>query len=321
VKIVYRGSFSVDFTTEEHIAKSLEALGHEVVRIQESDVDWESTFAACCESADLFLWTSTQAFAERWPYEMAHRVVRTLHEAKLPTAAIHLDRFWDLERERLIHTELWFRLNHVFTADGDNDDRWKAAGVNHHWLMPAVYHAECFPGTPRDEYRADVAFVGSYLGYHKEYPERSELIDWLLETYGAHFRLFPHPGKPGIRGQDLNDLYASVKIVVGDSIFAHRSKRCTSSRPFETVGRGGFLIYPAIACVTEALQDGAHCRFYYTPEDPSVPRRYFAELRDTIDWWLAVEPKERKEGQAHVRENHTYLNRMREMLAVIGLKA
>lgn len=322
MKIVYRGSFAAahdPLGSEDHIANALASLGHEVVRIQECDLGWGKTLEVVAgttssQFADLFLWTCTQAFAERWP--VANHAVETLKGA-LPTAAVHLDRFWDLEREPLIHTEPWFRLQHVFTADGDNDDRWRAAGVNHHLMMACAHRDTCVVGAAQDKYRAEIAFVGSYMGYHKEYPARLELIEWLMRIYGSRFRLFPDPGKPNIYGSELSDLFASVDVVVGDTIFAERSARCTSNRPFETWGRGGFLLQPRVACVTEALCPPLPHDCFYTAGD-------FDELEARISFWLD-RPDERralkKPAMAHIREHHTYQNRVRQMLDVLGLSS
>ena len=316
MRVVYRGNFGVDFSTESHVSKSLEALHHDVVRHQEDRVPWGATLEACRE-ADLFLWTSTYSMANEWPRVDAREAVRTLN-AMLPTAALHLDLFWGLPRSSQVVTEPWFKLRYVFTADGDHDEEFRLAGVNHHWLMPAVYHAECFPGTARKELSSDIAFVGNWhSGYHPEYEGRYKLVEFLRSTYGERCAFWPKLGEHAVRGRQLNDLYASVKVVVGDSCFANTSKRYTSDRVFETVGRGGFLLFPRIACVEAALNDGEHLRFY-TPGD-------FAELKDTIDWWVAAEDKDRLDiqhaGQDHVRERHTYMNRLADLIATVRLDA
>ena len=59
-------------------------------------------------------------------------------------------------------------------------------------------------------------------------------------------------GQPSIRNHDLNRLYASVKVCVGDSLcpgFNH--PRYWSDRLPETIGRGGFIIHPRIEGIEE----------------------------------------------------------------------
>lgn len=311
MRIVYRGNFQVDFSTESHVAKSLETLGHVVGRHQEDAIPWSQTVEAC-RNADLFLWTSTYSMAHKWNQDVAHEVVRGLN-ALLPTAALHLDLFFGLNRATQVTTEPWFKLLHVFTADGDHEPEFQAAGVNHHLLLPAVYHAECDPGHPDDEFHSELAFVGGWQGgYHKEYSFRHDLVRWLVANYGSRCAFWPQGGHV-VRGKRLNDLYASVKVVVGDSCFASTARSYTSDRLFETVGRGGFLVYPRIPAAAAALEGGKHCMFY-TPGD-------FDSLRRAIEWSLVMTHDERQQireaGQMHVREHHTYLNRLEELLAIV----
>ena len=66
-----------------------------------------------------------------------------------------------------------------------------------------------------------------------------------------------------MRGADLNDLYASVKIAVGDSCYADRSTRYFSDRAFEAPGRGAFSLFPRIPALTDMLIEG----------EPGAPQR------------------------------------------------
>ena len=59
MKITYVGNFSLDFTTETHIYKTLTSMGHQVIRIQETpepNPGWVNNVPA---DTDLFLFTRT----------------------------------------------------------------------------------------------------------------------------------------------------------------------------------------------------------------------------------------------------------------------
>lgn len=315
MRIVYRGNHGVSFSTESHVAASLEELGHEVVRVQESDTGWGPTLAVALRS-DLFLWTQTWGFAQNWDRRDADGVLEALGAAGVPSAGLHLDLWWGLDREDQLEVEPFFRVDHLFTADGDHDDDWARLGINHHWLPPAVYGAECLPGTAQTRYISDVAFVGSWRHYgHSEWwRHRRQLLNFLRRTYRHRLGLWPRPNAGAVRGQDLNDLYASVKVVVGDSCFASRSNRYFSDRPFETVGRGGFLVMPYIEGLTELLEDGVHCRYFEWGDWPA--------LKELIDYYLEHEEERetiRRKGQEHVRENHTYAHRLQRVLETVGV--
>jgi hypothetical protein len=66
------------------------------------------------------------------------------------------------------------------------------------------------------------------------------MIEFLEKTYGERFKHVQ-----GVRGHLLNDVYASMKVVVGDCIFAG-TPRYFSDRVPETLGRHGLLVHPFV---------------------------------------------------------------------------
>lgn len=301
MKVAFLGNFRFPFTTETHIANTLEEMGHEVTRRQEDEFDWTPP------EADLVMWQRTWGLDE----EAQTRMLKQLERNNIPTVAIHLDRYWDLDREHQIHDLPWWRCRWVFSADGGNQERFKAAGVNHHWLRPAIYEAECRRGTKSSQYTKDVAFVGSFQHYHDEWPWRKELIRWLDATYRQKFRIWPR-GR-AVRGKQLSDLYASVKVVVGDSCFANTARNYWSDRPYETLGRGGFLLFPKVDGLNRDYEDNVHLRLYEVGD--------FKGLKELIDYYIQADDERneiRTRGFEHTKRFHTYRHRMAEMLDVIN---
>lgn len=311
MRVCYLGNFGPSHSTENHVALSLESLGHEVVRVQEGCA--ATTLPGIVENAkpDLFLHTQTYGLAvssgtkeERWEATQAINGI-------CPTAYFHLDRWWGLQREDqlLSDPEPWTIYHHVFTADGGHDAQWKENGINHHWLPPAVYHGEAFDGTPRSNMRCTVGFVGSWRSYgHPEWePQRLAMLNLLKQRYGRHFQCFPKG--PAIRGKDLNDLYASITVVIGDSCLAGSPIRYWSDRVPETLGRGGFLIHPYVEGIFEVHPNLA------TWELGDNSR-----LIDQIEFFLAnPENREnmRRVNSQHTRAYNTYRNRMQALLAEV----
>jgi hypothetical protein len=159
----------------------------------------------------------------------------------------------------------------------------------------------------------DLAFVGS-RGYHPEYGHRPQLIEWLQKTYGSRFTHYDHGSK--MRGHRLNQLYASAKVVVGDSCLLEGQEKYSSDRIPETLGRGGFLLHPEVKRVT----DGG----LYTNEVHLITWRLgeWEILRRTIDFYLDwPEDRERirRAGHAHVKAHHTYTNRVKAMLEIVAM--
>ena len=172
--------------------------------------------------------------------------------------------------------------------------------MNHVWSPPAVSAQEAHPGEPRDVYRSKLGFVGSWRGYHREWPQRQQLIKWAQRTYGSRFRPWPAAGNPAIRGKDLRDLYASIDVVLGDSCLVGSPSRYWSDRIPETLGRGGFLIHPYV--------DGLEEHF---PPTTLVTARLgeWRSWKAVVDYYLHNDDDRRRmaeAGRQHVLDYHTY---------------
>lgn len=311
LKIAYCGNFEPRHSTETHIARTLEEdLGHQVLRLQESkmhtdDIETQVSDHRC----DLFLYTRTPpGFIGD-----GHALLRSLADQGIPTASYHLDLYWGIQREASILGDPFWSTKYVFTPDGASQDKFAAAGINHFYIRPGVLRAECQDGTQREQFKADVGFVGALDSYHPEWlPYRQKLKQFLSQTYRG-FRHWPD-NEPAVRNEDLNDLYASVNVIVGDSLCVNFNREYYwSDRVYETIGRGGFLIMPKIKGLEEEFTDGETIVFFEFND--------WAGLRDKIDYYLAnpVERERiRKAGQEFVRKNATYTNRLAQALEIIA---
>lgn len=314
MRIAYIGNFRYPYTTETHIARTFETLGVSVIRLQEDRTRIEEIAAVKDQGVSLVLYTRT------WSYgPQLTDVWRDLEAAGIITASYHLDLYLGLNREAGLGDDPFWTTQHVFTPDGDPESavQFERLGINHHWMPPAIVEDESYVGTAIASFAQDVAFVGMADRYHTEWPYRMELINWLRGTYGSRFWRVGHGGDHGIvRGPHLNDLYASVKVVVGDSLCPGFAKSgYWTDRPYETVGRGGFLIMPRVPGLEEHFTDGEHLRFYDYDD--------FDMLKNLIDEYLD-DPRERdrirRSGQAHVAANHTYRQRLTKTLEILELQ-
>lgn len=304
MRICYVGNFGPQHSTESHLAATLEDMGHEVTRIQESASKQFNIVRAFRH--DLFLWTRT------WPGFITTAHLAALRQLNIPSVSFHLDLYVGISRQNKIGSDPFWRTDYVFTADGDphSTEVFKQKGVNHHWLKPGVYKKECKKGLPRAEFAHDVIFVGS-RDYHAEWPYRVKLLDWLSNTYGSRFKHYGHT--ESIRNQELNDLYASAKVVVGDSLcVGFKHKNYWSDRIYETTGRGGFMIHPFIAGLDAEFEPIKEVVFYeYNDWDV---------LKKLIDFYIEnddVRQAIRDQGMLRTKYEHSYHNRMEEMLQVI----
>lgn len=316
MKLAYIGNVgpgSAPHSTENEVRKALEHLGVAVVPLHEQRFDW--TAGAVPADVDVVLWTHTHGFAPPKTHGHQTRFLDALRDRGLPTVSYHLDLWWGLSRQHQVAEEPFFRTDLVCTADGGHDAQWEAAGVNHVWFPPAVSELECVPGAPRDEYRSEIAFVGTWMpGYHPESTHRAQLVDWLRDTYGDRCAFWPKPGQPALRGEDLRDLYASVKVVVGDSCLAGQITHYSSDRVPETIGRGALLVHPHVEGVTDGTlyTDGEHLLCW--------PAGDWDALANTIDAALADDGMRQQVttwGRNHVLWAHTYTVRMKQLIKLL----
>lgn len=217
-------------------------MGHDVRYLQEDKLDWSTVPAFVAEhGVHLLLWTRT------WPAEMAvvEPVLKELEAQGVPTISYHLDRWFGLDRAHQVDDQPFFRTSLVVSPD--NNPQWAEHGVNHFWLPPGVYGPECEPVPPNPRrWPYDVVFVGSHPYPHPEWQKyRSDLLAAFSKAFRGRFGILPRRGVP-IRGRDLQELYATVPVVIGDSCLAGESYQYWSDRVPETLGRGGLLIHPEV---------------------------------------------------------------------------
>ena len=309
MKIAFLGNFQVDYSSETHHALSLEALGHQVTRLQEPTTHANEILATAADS-DLFLWIHTHG----WNTFGIEHVIRSLRDLRVPTATYHLDLWLGLQRQSDMMTDPYWGLDHFFTVDRRMADHLNGnTPVRGHYVPAGVYHAECYISDQPSNISNDVVFVGQYH-YHPEWPYRPQLIDFLTDTYGPRFSRYAGDTASGsVRGHALNRLYASSKVVVGDSLcIGYDYPDYWSDRVYETMGRGGMLIMPYIQGLERDFDDGVHLRYYDFGD--------FDQLHKLIDFYLTHDTEReqiREAGHQLVKAEHTYRNRWETILDTI----
>jgi glycosyl transferase family 1 len=306
MKIVIYGNFSVDYCSEVHHAKSIEALGHEVIRLQETVVPTDALLTYC-KHADLFVWIHSHGFVNKGTRTMTE-ILEILERNNIPSLAYHLDLYMGLERWKEYEHSDYFKVKYFFTVDKLMADWLNTNTKTKGFYIPAgVLHEEAYSlNLPKVN---DVIFVGS-KGYHKEWPYRPQIIDWLANTYGDKFKHYGGDGLGVTRGHDLNKLYAQSKIVIGDTLCPNFDyPYYFSDRIFETIGRGGFIIHPEIKGLEDCF-DIHHELITYKYGD-------FTTLKRLIDFFLDNDAqREEMRGRAFERvvRDHTYYHRWEQIL-------
>lgn len=330
--IAFVGNFQPEHSTENELLRALTNNGEEVICYQEGSEAALHTLiethlnAPLDEPIDFVLWTRTGGLAK--PHEALYwEILTRAHRMHTPVIGYHLDRWWGLKehgREAEIRTDPYFAVDLLVTADGGHDDYWDHIGVSHLWMPPGVSRRHCRPGEPRDHFRSKVAFVGSWQpGYHSEWSHRSDLVRFLRKTYGRDVEFWPKKGQHAVRGSDLNDLYWSTDVVVGDSCLVPRPDgtpmtRYCSDRVPETMGRGGNLLHPLVEGINGTVDDP-----FWIAGLPTWELGNFDDLKRTIDELLDESAEDRMDrriaGITHVAQQHTYENRMADLCDIVRM--
>ena len=309
LRIGFIGNFVPPFSTENDRKWSFEKLGHTVIPFQESRTTTQELYDRVSEF-DILFYSHTHG----WEIPGLIQYFEDLKNiAKKPSVSVHLDRWAWLDRVKDVGTEATWFTEHLFMADASPEavELYEKHSLNWHYLKPGVVERDCVFAAPDPAmFPHDIVFVGS-KGYHPEYPFRAKMIDFLQERYGDQFGHYGNDGLGVLRGQALNILMATAKIVVGDSCFGGRPNY-VSDRYYETRGRGGFLLHPKIEGV-----DDVGVGYYGGFESDE---KNLESLAEKIDFYMKNDfDREtlRLNGFNWVKEHETYTNRSEEMLEVI----
>ena len=306
--IVFLGNFRVDYTTESHHVRSLESLGHTVIKLQETEAKGEEILTAARKS-DLFVWVHTHGWKTPGNLNMSN-VLKKLKIDGIPTMTYHLDLWLGLRRQRDLSTDPVYKdISHFFTVDSRMANWFnKKTSVKGHYMPAGVYDKEA-SYKPVKKFEHEVIFVGSRK-YHPEWTYRGQLIGYLEKTYGSKFEHWGNDGLGTVRGKKLNELYASSKIVVGDTLCPNFNyPDYWSDRVYETLGRGGFIIHPHVPGMENEFVDKEHLVFY--------EYNNFGQLKSLIDYYSEHDEEREKirlAGHKLVKEKYTYKNRWEHIL-------
>jgi hypothetical protein len=323
MKIAYVGnrtnlaSDGKSFNTEAHIVLSLEKLGHEVNFIQESELR-PGTLVERVGDADFFLWTRTWKPSDGTGH-VSEEDLQALKDSGKLTVSFHLDKYAGIQRDGGLATDTFWKTDYVFSPEGSVQSKriFESHGINQRYLPPGVFEGDCYMTDQVEQFKHDVVFVGGGVDYmHPEWPYRAKLVRWLQETYGDRFGKYGHPERT-VRGHELNQLYSSCKVVIGDSLCKDFfDSFYFSDRMFEVTGRGGMLITPYIPGVTDHFTDRKEAVFYAFDN--------WAQLKFMIDYYLEHDSEReqiRFAGHERTKTENTYTNRMKTMIDILVKEA
>lgn len=289
---------------KDDIAESAEGLGWHVTHVDARDIPAEDVERGAA-GADLFMWARTHGHQ---PSGDVAGMLRRIEDSGTPTVALHMDLYWGVpHREPHIGRDPWWTCQHVFTADG-GPRNWAGRGIKqHHWLPPAMGPRFLGRGAPSaGRYPYPYVFVGGCLArIHGRH--RAALLRWAAQRYRGKFERYG--GRTaGVWGAELSTLYASARVVLGDSAPApfYWSDRVTN-----TLGRGGVLAYPRTPGLAEWGFDDNVMILYDRFDFGGLARRIETltdgRRAELVDNALAL-----------IRGRHMWSHRLRHIVEVVG---
>ena len=309
--ICFVGNFALPYCSESQYKIELESLGYNVTCIQEDATTSDQVLDAALVS-DAFFWVHSHHMSIPGSISM-EIVLQKLREAGVPSFAYHLDLYMPLERWREYEDAPYFKVDHFFTVDKLMADWFNEnTPTKGHFLLPGAFSGQNYIEDYSQTFAGDVAFIGN-KGYHPEWPWRPQLIDWLRNTYQEQFTHWGGDGKALVREKKFNDVCASTKVIVGDTLcVGFDYPNYFSERLFNITGAGGFIIHPYIKGIEEAFEIGKEIETFHFGD--------FDELRGKIDYYLA-HPKERNDirlaGYLRTIKEHTYQHRLETIIKTL----
>lgn len=301
MRFAYLGSFENDWDTESYIARALEREHHTVYRMNEPDYTVDRIEAECrIFQPDVFLFAKGRVKGEWEPSCESLRTVVDLLRARNRKLKVACWVFDLLAEDFADDRWEWARkaaglCNVFFTTDGHTAKQIKNAVVLRQGIPDDVI--ERAPGQDslvRPAWRKDVLF----LGY--AYRERAAIVGRLHAAYGDRFLHV----QDGVRGGELSELMASVKVVVAVD-WPHYAGYW-SNRIYVVTGHGGCFLAPIVEGMDdEGWQSGRHYLGYRTE----------GGMFKGIDHLLAHPEKIKRiaeDGRKHARK-FTYDTRVRAM--------
>ncbi len=232
--------------------------------------------------------------------------------AETPNAMWYHDPQWfrDTARPDIGHIASVGRLATTFFVTGF-DAEWRALGLNAKFL-PAAGDAGIVPMPADHAYASDVAFIGT--GYDKS--RAALLLDLAkqhdVRVYGPAWDQWATELKwngRSVEGKEFAQVCSSSTVTLGiNPSRAEGGVTYTSDRTWMVILAGAFYLGQGTPGVTQFLRDGEHCAWYGDTSDCLVKLDHY--LRDPV-----ARERIRKQGERFVRANHTYDQRIANLLS------
>jgi len=198
-------------------------------------------------------------------------------------------------------------LDHMFISNRAQLTEFeRILGVEAHFMAQAAY-IPMMPPKDIEQYEDDLVFIGTN-GYNDIHGRRTEMLKSIGVDYN-HINAGGDEGKNLVWGK-MGEIYRNAKLVLDISAYWDVDSYA-SGRFFHVCGYGGVTVTKRFLGQEEfGYQDGVHKIFFDTPDEAREKIRHFLvheTRRERMRW----------DSYEHTKNNHTYTNRLEEMLTYI----
>jgi|15BtaG_2_1085339.scaffolds.fasta_scaffold00237_22 hypothetical protein len=302
MKIAFIGNFTQIYH-EEGKARSLARLGHDVYRFAENTFNNEDVEEIISLNVDLLIYAKLNISIDKKDF------LQKMGQHGIKRVCWHPDLMFNTEKERwLVSNPTYTLSDYIFTSDGGHQKDFKKLGLNHYCIRQAIYDKCCYRSEKELMSFKDVEIIFVGGSSHVLHSHRKEFLTILSDKFGNKFR---HVGTfdEEWRNDALNDLFNSVSIVIGDSVY---SPYYWSNRLYETIGRGAFIIHNKIEGIEDEYAKGLHFDTYENGNYDDLISKIELHLQDTEEL-----KKQGVAGMEYTRRNHTLMNRAQQVISII----
>ncbi|MEO8910051.1 MAG: glycosyltransferase [Gemmatimonadaceae bacterium] len=230
-----------------------------------------------------------------------------------PNAMWFQDAQWfkSTYRPDIAHAIKIGKLTDTFFVSGFEKE-WASLGLRAKFL-PSCADVAMSPVAPRKKYGSDVAFIGSGHDAARAKFLLKIAAKYDFKVWGSDWEEWRKPlhwaGK-SVEGREFAAVCSSSKIILGanPSRYVGDEGHMTSGRTWMVVLAGGFFLGHGTPELKHMLRDGDHCAWYKDVDSCLTQCAYYLENS-------AARERVRREGQAFVRQYHTFDQRIHNLLS------
>lgn len=211
---------------------------------------------------------------------------------------------WYIDVGRHIHLTLFTNMHDV--------DVCRKHGIKADYLQIGVPDKIFKPDGPVASNVPEIVFFGNNLGGFPLSKMRSDMVRLLKQRYGKRFGVYGSGWGPGVRSvtnqEEEASIYRGAKIAINLSHFDY--PRYTSDRMLRAMGSGCMVLSHQYDGIDLEFTVDIHCDKW----------RDFSQLFFSIDFHLKDESRRKKiseQGSKHAHANHTWRNRIEELMKMI----